>query len=777
MEGKINIRALLQRLVTRWYYFILSMLVIVPIAWLFTEVTDKVYQVRSSILLNNSVKNEAESEKLMKEMDLLSKNTEIEDEIGILKSFDLVGTTVRKLDFGVSYFKAKKFLETKELWSSEIDASNFPFEVQLDSAIDQIVEVPVYIERTSEKTYSVRASQENVNTFNFDKNDAGEKISGINIHSVCFNDKPFRHENLAFTIKFKTRFNGPRDEVYYFVIHNLDAVTEAYQDRLEVKPISRESNIVELSLKGKTPKKEILFLNTLMDAYLVNEMSKRTQLGVNTIKFIDDQLGSVSGELQQVESSLESFRSRNNILDINATAENLAKNLDRIETEKSKLDLKLGYYQSISKSLKNGDVKSIQTPSTFGLEDPLLNNLLLEFSKLNQERIGLNYSAKEGNPATAVLDLKIANNKKAIMENVDNFISASTVALSGLNQQIAELQGVVRSLPRSERELVNLQRRFDFNDNVYKYLLEKRTEAGIAIASNSVEKSIVDRAKQVGAGPVFPNKKLILSAACVVALVFALGLVVVKDFMNDNIVTLKDIEKSTEIPFLGAISHGTRRDRAAVVVAHSKSELGESFRSLRVNLQYLTLGKEDNVIGVTSSISSEGQTFCSINLAAATAFSGRKTILIDADLRQPRIASSFMLNNEKGLSTYIAENVPVHDVIRTTLIKGLDVIPSGPIPANPLDLIGHPKMEELINNLKKTYNTIIFDSPPIGYVSEYIILMKYTNANIYVVRSNYTSRLHLEKINRLYKDKKISNVSILLNDAKSQPHGYDYTYR
>jgi capsular exopolysaccharide synthesis family protein len=192
------------------------------------------------------------------------------------------------------------------------------------------------------------------------------------------------------------------------------------------------------------------------------------------------------------------------------------------------------------------------------------------------------------------------------------------------------------------------------------------------------------------------------------------------------------------------------------------------------------LGKNANVIGITSSRESEGKTFCSVNLAAAMAHSGRKTILIDTDMRRPKVASYFQWKNRKGLSNFLVGDSSLAEVINTTENKSFDVIGSGPIPPNPVDLIGHPRMEELIATLKQTYSTIILDSPPLGYVSEYIILMKYTDANIYIVRSDYTNRNSLAKINKLYERKKISNVSVLLNDvrtSKRTSYGYGYEYK
>ena len=444
------------------------------------------------------------------------------------------------------------------------------------------------------------------------------------------------------------------------------------------------------------------------------------------------------------------------------------------------MEVKLKYYRFLANALKDdAKISDIVVPSALGLDDPLLNNLLLELSKLNQERTGYNYNAKENNPLIEIVDLKIKNLTKTITENVNNMVEVTSIALRDVNNRISKIQTNLNALPKNERELVKIQRSFEFNDNVYNYLLEKRAEAGIAIASNTVEKTIVDRPYQVGSGPVSPNQNLIYGLAMFLALAGTVAFIILKDFLNENIVTHDDVEKSTRIPFIGTIAHGTKREQGTII-AHAHSPIGESFRSLRVNLQYLTLGKNANVIGITSSRESEGKTYCSVNLAAAMAHSGRKTILVDTDMRKPQVASYFQIRNKKGLSNYLIGDCDVKDIIHNTDNKLFDVIVSGPIPPNPIDLIGHPRMEELMSILKQNYNTIILDSPPMGYVSEYIILMKYTDANIYIVRSDYTHRNSLSKINKLYERKKISNVSILLNDVKTSKrtgYGYGYEYK
>ncbi|MBL6448123.1 polysaccharide biosynthesis tyrosine autokinase [Fulvivirga sp. 29W222] len=768
MNDKINIKGIVLYLLSKWHYFIIAAILLLPGAFLYTKYATKIYQIKASILLKSEHRNDLGEKEFMKGMGLFTSDTELEDEIGILKSYSMVNKAIRGLDFGISYFMEKSF-------NSEERYGDFPFVVELDSTVNQIINVPIYIEPLPEGGYNIEATGRDVDAYNFLTNRIEDTFDEINVKQVVVAGKPYRTHNLGFVIRPNELYAPKENTGYYFVIHDLSAVVESYQTNLEVHPISRESNIVELALRGNVPHKTARFLDKLLDVYLQNELHKKNQLGVKTIQFIDSQLSGVSDSLKRVEGWLENFRTKSNIQDINYTAENLSKNLDRLESERADLEVKLKYYSYISKSLAEGRFGDVVAPSTFGLEDPLLSSLLIELSKLNQERAGLNYNAKEQNPITEVVDRKIRNTKNTLQENVENIINVTSIALSDLDQRILRIKREFSRLPGNERELVNIQRKFDFSDNVYNYLLEKRAEAGIAIASNTVEKTVVDRAKVVGSGPVSPNNKLVYLTALFFTLAFPIGFIVLKDFWNDHLVSREDIVKATEIPFIGSIIHGSKHEKARVV-SEKRTPLTESFQSLRVNLQYLTLGKEKNVIGFTSSLESEGKTFCAVNLASTIAQSGKKTVLIDADMRRPSVSAYFDVENSKGLSNYLVKGCSLKEIIHPTQIEGFHIINSGPIPPNPLNLIGLPLMDQLINDLKQLYDTVIIDAPPVGYVAEYIILMRHTDANIYVVRSNYTSRYHLSKINNLYKERKIRNVSILLNDVRTRLNGYSYTY-
>ncbi len=534
MDGKINLKAIIVRLLSKWYYFLIAIIVIMPLAYLYLLVTPKQYQVRASLLVK-SEEPAMKTDQFLKGMDLFAQKTELEDEIGILQSYNMVEQAMRQLDFGIAYYTKKNLVTTEHY-------NNKPFVVVLDSVVDQMINVPIYIQRMTSDAFRVTVDGKNVSVYNAYTNKSQGTIGNVSINQVGSVTKPFATKNLGFKIKFNDQFKPDRETEMYFVITPMGALVEDYQKKLAIEPISLESNIVELAVKGPVVEKEVIFLDKLLEVYLANELYKKNQLGLKTIEFIDQQLSGVSDTLKQVEGSLELFRSKNNILDINSTATNLRSNLDKIEEEKANLEVKLKYYRFLANALKDDDkLSDIVVPSALGLDDPLLNNLLLELSKLNQERTGYNYNAKENNPLIEIVDLKIKNLTRTIAENVNNMVEVTSIALRDVNNRISKIQTNLNALPKNERELVKIQRSFEFNDNVYNYLLEKRAEAGIAIASNTVDKTIVDRPYQVGNGPVSPNKNLIYGLALFLSLAGTVAFIILKDFLNENIVTHDDV--------------------------------------------------------------------------------------------------------------------------------------------------------------------------------------------------------------------------------------------
>ncbi|MEO5976158.1 MAG: polysaccharide biosynthesis tyrosine autokinase [Chryseolinea sp.] len=605
MAGKRNFKQIIIKLVSRWYFYLIAVCITIPLAFVYLKITPKQYLIKASLLLSTANEAGKDHAAVDKTSSKKTSASSIEDEVGILKSNSTIENTIKALDFGVGYFTYRDFARSERY-------GNSPFIVMIDSMVNQVIEIPIYIERISSTRYRIRASGKSVKLYNFVTNQTEGTVDQLAIDEELPLDKPFSSKYLSFRIKFDDHYKPGDEKEMYFKLFRIQAITEQYQSKLHIDPISADSRIIDLSIGGQVVSKEKAFITKLLDTYLKSELDKKNQIALNTIQFVDNQL---------------------------------------------------------------------QTPSD------------------------------------------------TLSENTRN------------------------------------------------YLLQKKVEARIALASNAASTIVVDKPYAAAGGdPVYPKPETIYFLAILAGIIGAILFMFIKDLLNDNIVTSDDVEQNTKIPFIGTISHANKRDQGSIV-AHARSSVGESFRSLRVNLQYLTLNANASVIGITSSRESEGKTFCSVNLAAVMAYSGRRTILIDTDMRRPRVATYFQLESRKGLSNFLVGDGTIKEIINNTEHKGFDVIGSGPIPPNPVDLIGNPRMEELINSLKQSYSTIILDSPPLGYVSEYIILMKYTDANLYIVRSDYTNRNSLKKINKLFEREKLNNFSILLNDVKpTKASGDYYTY-
>jgi len=339
----------------------------------------------------------------------------------------------------------------------------------------------------------------------------------------------------------------------------------------------------------------------------------------------------------------------------------------------------------------------------------------------------------------------------------------------------------VQKLPGTERQMIDIQRKFTINDQIYTFLLEKRAEAGITRASNTSDHKILDIARPENAVIVKPKISINYMMALVIGGAFPLLLIILIEFFDNKINSRKDIENSTNVPVLGSIGHNKNISELPVIET-PKSALTESFRALRANLKFLLKEKERKVIAISSTISGEGKTFCSVNLAAIIAMSGKKTLLISLDLRKPKIHKIFNLENQEGVSTYLIGKSDYTSIIHKTNINNLFVATSGPVPPNPAELIGAEEMAVFIDKLKKDFDNIIIDTPPVAVVSDALLLKDFVDIYLFMVRQDFSNKNVLQLLNNLYTKRDIKNMYILINDVQVKGYygynyyGYDYGY-
>jgi capsular exopolysaccharide synthesis family protein len=326
-----------------------------------------------------------------------------------------------------------------------------------------------------------------------------------------------------------------------------------------------------------------------------------------------------------------------------------------------------------------------------------------------------------------------------------------------------------------ERELLGIQRNFSVNENIYLYLLQKKAETGIAKATAVSDNKVLDTAS-LNDIPVIPNRKAVLIITLILALVLPVIIILLQGYFKNTISNRADVEKLTKIPIIGVVGHLSTGDRL-IVSSKPKSSIAEAFRSIRANLMFFGLADQHKIVLVTSSVGGEGKSFSTLNLATVLSLQHHKVIIVGMDLRKPQLIHDLGVENTDGVSTLLIGKSTLEKVIQKTNIENLDIIPSGPIPPNPAELLSKKETLLLLDTLRERYDYILIDTPPVGIVSDAMVLMNYADINVFILRENYSKKEYIKTINDYYAQGKVKNLCILLNDAGvNQRYGYGYGY-
>ncbi|MGN6648033.1 MAG: GumC family protein, partial [Cytophaga sp.] len=768
-ENIININFILGVLLKRWYLFLLSVIISFSVGYLYIKYSVPIYSVSTNVFVKDK-STHSYGTQFLEGLEMFQSFRNLENEMIFLRSTTIVNKAIDRLDFDISYFHQGQLVD------SEIYGVH-PFEIVVDTTTAQLVGLPIYINFIDDSTFNLVANGVSVALYDIKKQMVSSyRIPILKVSNTCKVGQTINIENTKFKIETKgVNTSNLKSNTYYFIIWDRNNLVRSYRSRIVVKPVKNESSILEISSQGPVVQKEINFVNALANAYIQEGLQEKNQIATNTINFIDAQLGIIKDSLSLAEDELEDFRTTNKVVDIGASYTGDLENLRMLETERAMIQIKRKYYDYLLGYVNsNKDIKQITIPSAIGIDDPLLTNLILELTKLSQEKAALSFSVHEKNPYSNILDLKIENAKEALREDIKNIVHGEQIKYDEITSQINKISKKIDALPKTEKLLINLKRKFDLSDHIYNYLLEKRAEASIAKASNISDSKVIDYATSYDVTKIFPLTNKIYFISVMIGLLIPFMGILIMVFLDNRLKDKDQLLQLTQIPILGIIGHN-HYNEGLVTISHPKSGITESFRSTRVNLSYITLEK-NKVIGITSTVSGEGKSFCALNLSSILASSDKKVLLIGADLRKPKIFKEFHMENDKGLSSYLINQCSFDEVVHKTEVSNLDVIVSGPIPPNPSELLSSSLFGELINIARKKYDYIIIDTPPVGIVSDYLVINKHIDVNIYVVRFNYSKTHYVNTINELYNGSKISSLCILANDAKASNKGYGYTY-
>lgn len=746
----IDYKRILYHVFKYWYIVVLSLIVALSVAFLRNRYAIRVYPVTASIIIKES--EESNEMKFMFNNPLVNFYRNYLNELYIVRSHPLIQRTVQELNFQVALYQEGTILTTENY-------KTLPIGIHVVSEDADAKALSLNFEVINPKEFKLwqeeTGNNEFTDTFHF--NDTIQL--GLNQYVFVIKDslsKPF--------------FNQP----YIFNYTPSGTLASRYIGRLGAEWAEEGAGVINLTLSGSIPQKEIDFLEALILQYEEYNLKKKSLAASRSIDFITDQLEAITDSLKWAERQLELFKDKNVVTDLNSEALRLYQKVEGLELQKSELTLKANYYQYLLKYLEEEkDLDQIILPTSVGISDPILGGLISRMVDYQLEMKMLLSRDKLENPLVSERRKRILEIKRDIIESVNNQKGVDKLKMDFLSKGIRDMEKQLSYLPLAERQLIAIKRNYTLLENLYVFLLEKRAEAGISKASTTSDVVVVN--PPLAGNFVSPrirlNYLLAISIGLALPLLFFMGI----ELFNNKVQSREDIEEQTDTPVLGGTGHKNSEDNLEVM-KKPKSAVAESFRALRANLFYFMESKEKGTILVTSSISGEGKTFTSINLASVFSLSGKRTLIIGADMRRPKIVDDFKIANDIGLSSYLAGLAEFDAVVNPTQYDNLFLVSGGPVPPNPSELILGKRMEEFMRLAKEQFDIVVIDSPPLAIVADAFELAKFADHTIFLVRQDYTPKILLRSIEDYSSSGKLKNVSIVLNDIYRSGLGYGYGY-
>ncbi len=751
----INIKQFAHVITYNWFWFMLSTVLCLFFAFIINRYTPELFSSQTTLLVQSENKMKNPVAEILYGGEQYSAKSSLNDEILILESYPLIYKTITELGYDVNYL-IQGDIKTVDTY----DWRPIDF-IQLNNVKGYGLEIVVEI--VDEKEFILTSEQMEGGRFSF--------------------NEPLTYHGSEFSIRLNDLFSFDEEVESAPIImikwKHPHSVTKLYKNKLVVQKLKPDASIIKIGVKGQDISKGVTFLNKLTELYIEKNLDDKNRASSNTIDFIDEQLKETRDSLAFLESRLQGFKKKNSVVSISVDAERFYEEISVLEKEKATVIIQQKYYDYLVNYLsETKSYEEIVVPISYGISDNVLNNMI---GKLVELQIELNILDPKGmleNPVIRESQRQILELRESITESVRNQKQANIILLDDLNGRISLSEKALGSLPQMERELVNIERLYRLSENIYLFLMQKRAEAGITGASNVSDIRVVEVALKESSYLVAPNRKRNYLVGLMLGMLLPLIVFSLLEVLNDKINSKSDIERLSKIPFLGII--GKNYSGHELIVMHRpKSSIAEGFRSIRSNLEFLfeKSKQQGKAIVFTSSISGEGKTFCAKNLATIYALSGKKTVLIGADMRKPKLYVDFDKENKKGLSTYLIGEEKLQDVIKKSAIENLSVITSGPVPPNPAELLGRGTMKLMISELREQFDYIILDSPPLGLVSDPVIIMELADLSVYVVRQGYTHQSFLNYVNDFHDSGKLENITILLNAAANGGvYGYGYGY-
>jgi tyrosine-protein kinase Etk/Wzc len=731
-------------------YLVLSLIVCLAASWTYLRYTSPIYKGTINLLID--VNNDNSEDITDQILDKLSSGNKINiaNQLQILTSATLMERVVRRTGVNKTIIMEGKINDVKLYDSLTNSYCSF------DNVTD------------SNRSYIMRFEIKNKQIY---------QLTPKSIRTIP-NNTPISEPGIQYSLHFDSAALA-RDKSTYIVTWNPIKKTAAkLATSIDVKQPDKEASIILLSLSSDIPQEIKDILNTLAAEYSKQAVEENNRKAENKIKFVESRLLLLSGELGDVETKLTDFREKNNVINPEAQSTDGLSNLNTIKGKLDQAAVKLQVAAMIRSYVTDSSKKFDLVPSSMGFEDLTLVGLVKDYNQDVLIRENLLKTVTRQSMPVIKLEEQIQVIRTKITESIDNIKSSLQSDYDKSNQDYQATLSDMKSIPEKEKQFLEISRQQGVKEKLYLFLLQKREESSIDKASTVSNSTPIDPATTLPF-PIYPSKTVFYLLAIFLGLGIPVLIIYIRSLLDDKVITREDVTNYTNVPIVGEVSHCNPADikESPICINKTRGGIAEQLRIFRTNMQYMSKGKERLTMLITSTISGEGKSFLSINIAAVLAVSGKKTVLLEFDLRKPRISRALGLDNSVGITNYLIGNIPLTDILKEVPNQpGLYVLSSGPVPPNPAEILLSDKVDELLQHLREQFDYVVIDCPPIGLVSDAKVLSKQSDVNFYIVRQRYTYKKNLLLVDDLAANGMLPNLGIIINDVTHKGVNNYYGY-
>ncbi|WP_290080121.1 GumC family protein [Bacteroides acidifaciens] len=764
-EEQINIQEILFRYLIHWPWFVVSVIVCVAVAWGYLRLATPVYNVSATVLIKDEKKGgganmSSELEK-MGMNGFVSSSSNIENEIEVLTSRTLAREVVSSLGLFVTYMDEDKFPKRELYRTSPVLVSLTPQEAD---KLPQTMEVGMSLHPSGVMDVQIKVREKEYRK-RFDKLPA---VLPTDEGTVAF----FANNDTLSSVRPESVTKERHITAY---INRPFSVAKGYAGSLSITPTSKATSVVTVSLKNSNTQRGKDYIDKLLEMYNVNANNEKNEVAQRTAEFIDERIGIISKELGSTERDLENFKRSAGITDLTSEAQIALAGNAEYEKKRVENQTQINLVMDLQRYLQGTEYEVL--PSNVGLQDAGVAGAIDRYNEMVSERNRLLRTSTESNPAIVNLNASIRAMRGNIQTTLDATLKGLEITKTDLVREAGRYSRRISDAPTQERQFVSIARQQEIKSGLYLMLLQKREENAIVLAAIANNAKIIDEAQAEGA-PISPKRSTIYLAALIFGIGIPVGIIYLIGLTKFKVEGRADVEKLTSLPVIGDVPLADEKTGSIAVFENQNNLMSETFRNVRTNLQFM-LENGKNVILVTSTISGEGKSFISANLAISLSLLGKKVVIVGLDIRKPGLNTVFNIpKKDHGITQFLTNPaINLMDLVQPSDInKNLYILPGGTVPPNPTELLARDGLEKAVETLRKNFDYVILDTAPIGMVTDTLLIGRVADLSVYVCRADYTRKAEFTLINELAENNKLPNLCIAINGLNLQKKKYGYYY-